>query len=58
MYRTSHQEVFSKIGILKILASHNGLHEIYAKSLMAPIFSKWQLEALNFIKFRNKPLRN
>ena len=27
-YKSSHQEVFSKIGVLKILTSHNGLYEI------------------------------
>ena len=28
-----HQEVFSEIGILKIIASHNGLYKILIKSL-------------------------
>ena len=27
-YKSSHQEVFSKIGVLKILSDRNGLHEI------------------------------
>ena len=32
-YKSSHQEVFSKICVLEILTSHNGLYEIYTKSL-------------------------
>ena len=27
-YKSSHQEVFSKVGVLKIPTSHNGLHKI------------------------------
>ena len=58
-YKSSHQEVFSKIGVLKILTSHNGLYDkILEKPLMESIFIKWQLEAFNFIKFKNKLLRN
>ena len=56
-YKSSHQEVFSKIDISKILTSRNGLCNIETKSLrnlMESIFSKWQLEAFNFIKFKNK----
>ena len=61
-YKSSHQKVFPKIGVLETQTNHNKLHKIYKKvfenPLMEFIFSKWQLEAFHFIKFKNELLRN
>ena len=57
-YKSSHQEVFSKIGVLKIQNQRivTNLDKILEKPLMEFILSKWKLEAFNFIKLKNELL--